>query len=580
MKKILMFCLLSAVTSNVFAATTLTEAFATGTTVKFTTKLSEKLPTGYKVKINLNNGKGLIAMTCSGLTCLLSSNFLPKVDTSIYKVGIYDAKGVLQGATTNGSYVIVSTAVTTGYTKISNAGATLPDTAILGSGANDWACTRDNKTGLVWEVKTDDGGLRDMSQKYTNLISGETGYGVNSNSDYFSSSVNKQTLCGASNWRIPTSEELNGLVSCSDSQYTKISLNTGGNTCINKYAVAQPTINATFFPNTQNLSYWTSSLFLNNKNGGYYLNFNGEGLISSNRSSSLYIRLVHDEKPITGNISNAIVDQAVVAYLTTQKTAADKTAIDYLTTLKTTAEKTATDYLMDLKSTADKTVADYLTKQKTSADKTAADYLTTQKLTADMTAADYLAKLKAAADNTFPPVASLGSYSKISNSGMSLPDSANLGSGSNDWACTKDNKTGLTWEVKTKDGGFRDKDLTYSNYFQNGISPVQDKNNYGLSGNSDVFVKDVNKQSLCGSADWRLPTKNEMDTLIYCSENACKYAYVTINTVYFPNTHGSEYWTSTTSQGYFTIPFFVYFGSDGYSGGGDMASKYYIRLVR
>jgi hypothetical protein len=214
------------------------------------------------------------------------------------------------------------------------------------------------------------------------------------------------------------------LVLCSDGQFTKISLDTGGNTCTNKYAVVQPTINTTFFPNTQNLSYWTSSLFLSNKNGGYYLNFNGEGLISFDRSSSLYIRLVHDEKPITGNLSNAIADKAVVAYLTTQKTAADKTAFDYLTTLKTTAEKTATDYLTGLKSTADKTVATYLTTQKTSADKTASDYLTTQKLIADKTAADYLATLKAAADNTFPPVASLGSYSKISNSGTVLSNSA------------------------------------------------------------------------------------------------------------------------------------------------------------
>ena len=65
MKKILMTVLLFVVTSDVFAIPTLTEASATGTTVKFTTKLSEKLPTGYKVKIDLNNGKGLVAMTCS-----------------------------------------------------------------------------------------------------------------------------------------------------------------------------------------------------------------------------------------------------------------------------------------------------------------------------------------------------------------------------------------------------------------------------------------------------------------------------------------------------------------------------------
>ena len=95
MKKILMTVLLFVVTSDVFAIPTLTEASATGTTVKFATKLSEKLPTGYKVKIDLNNGKGLVAMTCSGLTCSLSSNALPKLDSLTYKIGIYDAKGHL-----------------------------------------------------------------------------------------------------------------------------------------------------------------------------------------------------------------------------------------------------------------------------------------------------------------------------------------------------------------------------------------------------------------------------------------------------------------------------------------------------
>ena len=83
MKKILMFSLLIAVTSNVFAIPTLIEASATGTTVKFATKLSETLPKGYKVKIDLNNGKGLFAMTCSGLACSLSSNALPKNTDSL-----------------------------------------------------------------------------------------------------------------------------------------------------------------------------------------------------------------------------------------------------------------------------------------------------------------------------------------------------------------------------------------------------------------------------------------------------------------------------------------------------------------
>jgi hypothetical protein len=572
---------LSIGSNAVFALPSIKATTSQGTTIKFTATLSEKLLSGYKVKIDYGNGKGLVAMTCSGATCTLSSNALPVgVSQATYKIGVYNAQGVLQGSTKDGTYTIIS-APTTGYSKISNTGSMLPDSAILGSGQNDWACTKDNKTGLVWEVKTADGGLRDMSQKYTNLISGETGYGLSSNSDFFANTVNKQTLCGSSNWRLPTSEELNGLVLCSDSQYTKISLDTGGNICTNKSAVAQPTINATFFPNTQNLSYWTSSLFLSNKNGGYYLNFNGEGLISFDRSSSLYIRLVHDEKPITGNISNAIADKAVVAYLTTQKTVADKTAFDYLTTLKTTAEKTAADYLIGLKSTADKTAADYLTTQITSADKTASNYLTTQKLVADKTAADYLATLKAAADNTFPPVASLGSYSKISNSGMKLPDSAKLGTGANDWACTKDNKTGLVWEVKTADGGLRDSNTQYSNY-----NVFSAQSNSGDTPNATEFNKLVNKQSLCGASNWRLPTKDEMLGLIFCSDGnyetwgSCKNPSIvispTINETYFPNTSEGFYWSSSPYQDTTDKTLGVNF----YEGIAQYSFKHYYKYVR
>ncbi|GDX85234.1 hypothetical protein LBMAG43_12760 [Methylococcaceae bacterium] len=153
--------------TNAFAEPAITGASATGTTIKFTVQLSEKLFSGYKVKIDLQNGKGFVAMKCSALTCTLSSNALPVgVSQATYKIGVYNAQGVLQGSTTDGTYTIIS-APTTGYSKISNTGSVLPDSAILGSDQNDWACTKDNKTGLVWEVKTMDGGLRDMSQKYT-----------------------------------------------------------------------------------------------------------------------------------------------------------------------------------------------------------------------------------------------------------------------------------------------------------------------------------------------------------------------------------------------------------------------------
>ena len=297
MKKIITLGVLLIVNSNVFAIPTLTEASATGTTFKFATKLSEKLPTGYKVKIDLNNSKGLVAMTCSGLTCSLSSNALPKnTDSPNYKIGIYDAKGVLQGTTINGNYVIVSTVVTSAYTKISNSGAVLPDTATLGSGANDWACTKDNKTGLTWEVKTDDGGLRDKDWYYSwykpsgdnGGFAGYTdinvGYGApncstqnNCNTDAFTNAVNAKGLCGKKDWRMPTKDELEGLLTTTST--------------INQPINDNLFIDANYFPNT-NSRYWSSSPYADFSGSAWVVLFSN-GLSRSNfKIYGYFVRLV------------------------------------------------------------------------------------------------------------------------------------------------------------------------------------------------------------------------------------------------------------------------------------------------
>jgi hypothetical protein len=304
MKKILMFSFLLVVTSNVFAIPTLTEASVTGTTVKFATKLSEKLPTGYKVKIDLNNSKGLVPMTCSGLTCSLSSNALPKnTDSPTYKIGIYDAKGVLQGATIDGSYFIVFTSSPTGYTKMSNSGAVLPDTATLGNGANDWACTKDNKTGLTWEVKTDDGGLRDKDWYYSwYKPSGDNG-GIagytdtplgasncstkdNCNTDAFTNAVNAKGLCGKKDWRMPTKDELMTLVKCSDDKYDS------DGSCTNYDSVAQPTINTTYFPNMASDWYWSSSPYAYYSSDAWFVGFGYGYSDSLSKGYDGFVRLV------------------------------------------------------------------------------------------------------------------------------------------------------------------------------------------------------------------------------------------------------------------------------------------------
>ena len=125
------------------------------------------------------------------------------------------------------------------FTKISSTGAALP------ASATEWSCVKDNVTGLMWEVKTDDGGLHDKDWTYSwyepdntknggfagYLQSGDFGSGSFSytndqcagyvaddsstycNSKVYVERVNHSTWCGYANWRLPTVDELRGLVS-------------------------------------------------------------------------------------------------------------------------------------------------------------------------------------------------------------------------------------------------------------------------------------------------------------------------------------------------------------------------------
>jgi hypothetical protein len=77
---------------------------------------------------------------------------------------------------------------------VSNGGADLPSNAALGTGAGDWACTRDNVTGLLWQADPNFGPFN-WSQAATYAASLNTGGG----------------LCGLTNWRVPKITELQSL---------------------------------------------------------------------------------------------------------------------------------------------------------------------------------------------------------------------------------------------------------------------------------------------------------------------------------------------------------------------------------
>jgi hypothetical protein len=143
------------------------------------------------------------------------------------------------------------------YTKIANNGSTLAAGAILGTAAGDWACTLDNVTGLMWEVKTvTNTSLRYSGHTYTwystngatnggkagsvGIDSCNNTLGVQCNTQAYVAAVNAAALCSHNDWRLPTRRELMTLVYANGSS---------------------PTIDATYFPNTQASSFWSSTTY-------------------------------------------------------------------------------------------------------------------------------------------------------------------------------------------------------------------------------------------------------------------------------------------------------------------------------
>ncbi len=166
------------------------------------------------------------------------------------------------------------------------------------------------------------------------------------------------------------------------------------------------------------------------------------------------------------------------------------------------------------------------------------------------------------------------SFTKISSSGATLAASATS------WNCVKDNVTGLMWENKTTDGGLHDWNHTYTWY-----EPDNTKNggsagtqNGGSCKGSDcdtnAYVKAVNAAGYCGYKDWRLPTFEELLSIV----NLDTYnPAIDIN--YFPSTQSSVFWSSSPYASSSSNAWYVYFDY-GYSSSNYKDYNNLVRLVR
>lgn len=161
------------------------------------------------------------------------------------------------------------------FTKISEAGAELP------IDSNEWSCIKDNVTGLLWEVKTDDDGLHDKDINYSNYspdFNPNNEYASATDATGFVTTVNSQGFCGVTNWRLPTNIELHSIVDYS-------------------VALPGPTIDQNFFANTRNSAFWTSSLHPKGANVAWVVFFDDGRIFDNNRAGEGSVRLVSGTYP-------------------------------------------------------------------------------------------------------------------------------------------------------------------------------------------------------------------------------------------------------------------------------------------
>ena len=191
---------------------------------------------------------------------------------AVYSVVVSDSAGTTTSSTATLTVSKSSTAKSYGY--VANASDGLYDKT---------ECVQDYNTGLVWEGKTASPATSRLgTSTYTNYDgtgSGQKSGGANAtqaeidastNSIGYKNSVNASNLCGYNDWRLPTKEELEGILASSGSLK----------------------IDTTWFSSTQANYYWSSSPYVGNSGNAWAVNFYFGIVDNGDRGSNSHVRLV------------------------------------------------------------------------------------------------------------------------------------------------------------------------------------------------------------------------------------------------------------------------------------------------
>ncbi len=114
------------------------------------------------------------------------------------------------------------------------------------------------------------------------------------------------------------------------------------------------------------------------------------------------------------------------------------------------------------------------------------------------------------------------------------------------WSCVKDNHTGLIWEIKTNGNGVHDKDKT-AQWGGNTAIGKTASTPFGTYHDdadwNDLLTISNAGSGLCGGAEWRIPTREELRSIVNYGSNPA------IDSHYFPNTVADSYWSASPYAG-------------------------------
>ena len=141
---------------------------------------------------------------------------------------------------------------------------------------------------------------------------------------------------------------------------------------------------------------------------------------------------------------------------------------------------------------------------------------------------------------------STGRYIKLDKRGQPLSNQS-LSYDSQSWACVIDTQTHLTWEVKSRQGTLNKNTHTYSWYnsdiqVNGGFRGYENNGHCAASPcNTEAFTHKLTEKKYCGSTHWRVPTREELRSLV---DYSLPFPGPVINIEYFPNTLPQFYWSA------------------------------------